>query len=477
MTSTPFSEPSYATLTSKFPCRAKQIRQLSLLVDPSLPNPPTIVVHGLTATGKSSVTAAVLSALNLPYAIIKSQECITTRHLLERTIGAVEDALAVANIPIPQGLQSTRCESISSLCVQLQDVLKQCPRFVLVLDGIDHQREAPSTLLPSLARFHESISNLTLLFILTHSSPTLFHRPGIPHIHFPPYTRPQSIHILSHDPPRIFPDGADLEDLPVWNHFLGTIWDVFGKTGARDLVSLRRAALTLWPAFVKPIVEGQFGTRDYTKLLVAQRRLLQGEAGLGDENMVTAEDVQPEEQNGEDEKEDNDKSEATTDQATTPIAAPKRTAYDLPFYSKYLLIAAYLASHNPPSSDMRFFSSDTTSRRRRRGALVDTSHGSQTMNSRTRAKLLRPHLPPSTFPLERMFAIFHAIVPDRVERTIDIATQVATLASLRLVVRATAGAGKDVLDRAGKWRVNVGWEFIRGLARTVGFEVEERVAD
>ena len=50
--------------------------------------------------------------------------------------------------------------------------------------------------------------------------------------------------------------------------------------------------------------------------------------------------------------------------------------------------------------------------------------------------------------------------------------QVATLVGLRLIVKAGAG-GMDVLDGAGgKWRVNVGWEIVRGVARGVGFDIE-----
>ena len=56
----------------------------------------------------------------------------------------------------------------------------------------------------------------------------------------------------------------------------------------------------------------------------------------------------------------------------------------------------------------------------------------------------------------------------------DVGMAMATLASLRLLVRvgATTGGG-DVLDRGGKWRVNVGWEVVRGLGRSIGVEVEE----
>ena len=56
----------------------------------------------------------------------------------------------------------------------------------------------------------------------------------------------------------------------------------------------------------------------------------------------------------------------------------------------------------------------------------------------------------------------------------DIGMAMATLASLRLLVRVGgAQAGGDPMDRGGKWRVNVGWEVVRALGRSMGIEVEE----
>lgn len=53
----------------------------------------------------------------------------------------------------------------------------------------------------------------------------------------------------------------------------------------------------------------------------------------------------------------------------------------------------------------------------------------------------------------------------------DVSMALATLSSLRLLVR--VGGGGDPLDRGGKWRVNVGWEVVRGLGRSMGIEVED----
>lgn len=122
------------------------------------------MVYGLEATGKSSITKAVLEAAaqsseqseagRLQYAIIKSAECITGRHLLEQTIGAIARATRWKG-PVP------RCENLAQLAFGIGHILEDwlhSRRFVIVFDGIDHQREAPATLLPALARLGETVS-------------------------------------------------------------------------------------------------------------------------------------------------------------------------------------------------------------------------------------------------------------------------------------------------------------------------------
>lgn len=139
-----------------------------------------IVLHGLEATGKSAITKTLLEELSNPstkgrtngvdghpddsqrYTVVKSAECISGRHLLEQTVGAVAKAVEWKD-------NIGRCENLAQLAVELGKLLggwataaeeekdggKQ--RFVLVFDGIDCQRDAPPTLLPALARLGEIV--------------------------------------------------------------------------------------------------------------------------------------------------------------------------------------------------------------------------------------------------------------------------------------------------------------------------------
>lgn len=157
------------------------------------------------------------------------------------------------------------------------------------------------------------------------------------------------------------------------------------------------------------------------------------------------------------------------------IAASDLTAL-LPIAARLLLLAAYLASHNATRHDLTLFSTYYHGRKRRRGGGFVANRGTpRTKHRKIARKLLGAH----AFVLERMMAILEAVrgewLPDgsavgAAGLDGDIGMAMATLASLRLLVRVGSG---DLMDRSGKWRINVGWEAIRGIGRSIGVEIEE----
>ena len=91
------------------------------------------------------------------HAVVSSRQCVTGRHLLERILtGCIGSLGASSEAAIDQSAYS-RCESLSALATHLQRLLQGRGKFVLALDGIDRQRDAPPTLFPALARFGEMV--------------------------------------------------------------------------------------------------------------------------------------------------------------------------------------------------------------------------------------------------------------------------------------------------------------------------------
>ncbi|KAK0673455.1 putative origin recognition complex subunit 5 [Cercophora samala] len=462
-------------ITKQFPCREPQIRALATLLNPSSAPCRNLVVYGTEATGKTAITTALLASLDgdsLRHVIVNSIECITARHLYETVVGKVAAALEWEAVP-------PRCESVSQLTVSLSKMLKYTERpdgfrFVLVFDGIDHQREAPHTLLPALARLSEIIPNLTTLFILTSPPPNNLLTTFTPHLHFPTYTKPEFISILSlTPPPPITPTTTPSETLDLYTRFIAAVHDSLSRSASRTLPSLTQACHTLWPKFTLPILNRTHTVKEFTKLIVLARVHFQDESLL-------------------------DPTLSLSPPSSSLTPNPVKTtdlANLLPTTARFLLLSAYLASHNPTKTDLTLFSTFHHGRKRRRGGfssgvgggVAGGGRGGRKKGSQHR-KIARKLLGAHAFVLERMLAIFMAVRTEwdpasrgRIRNGVveggeeevdnDVYMSIATLASLRLLVK--VGGGGDVTDLGGKWRVAVGWEVVRGLGRSVGVEVEE----
>ncbi|KAK7752927.1 hypothetical protein SLS62_005086 [Diatrype stigma] len=621
-----------STLVQSFPCREPQIRTLATLVHPRAAPTRNLVIHGAEATGKSAVTARLLAALHehaqpnadedpssaaavLDYAIVRSAECVTARHLFERAVAAVADAAGAydGDGTTPLSVPG-RCETLAALTVELSRILERHSgnhgnkkdrqvvadrdneggsndgrrrRFVLVFDGIDRQREAPPTLLPALARLSELIPNLTTIFILTSPSSPPLRLPGgssggVPTLHFPPYTKAEFLEIATRlvafrdsdsdsesDPPAptanttttttlpSLPNTTPQETADLWSRFAAAVHDALIRTaGPRTLPGLLRACRALWPRFTAPVAAGTHRAREFSRLLVAARVLFQDESvlqpGIGGLGLCAARRVAAatisttaaaaatavKTTAGTPARYTNTSSTggtatgAGTGTGASAISAGADLAALLPLTARLLLIAAYLASHNAPRHDQTLFSTWHHQRRRGRRGRKGGGPGSRgggggggggggrggasnrAGTKHQHRRIARKLLGPGAFVLERMVAIYVATrgewVDDddgnssddednnnrrygggKAEKTVvdgDVGMAIATLASLRLLVRVGGGSagggaggaggpgvgsGGADMDRGGKWRVNVGWEVIRALGRSMGVEVEE----
>lgn len=253
---------------------------------------------------------------------------------------------------------------------------------------------------------------------------------------------------------------------------------------------MRHASEALWPRFAAPILAGTHGPKEFSKLIVAARVHFQDERLLDPGIVGTTRTLPPPPPADTTTTIAASSTPAKSGQPPPPPLRPSRSsdlAALLPTTARLLLLAAYLASHNAARHDLTLFSTHHHGRRRRRGGGVNRP-ARRNMNGQHR-KIARKLLGAHAFVLERMLAIFAAVRrewdggDDHAEDKWEVATAagmdgdvgmaVATLASLRLLVRVGGAGGADVMDRGGKWRVNVGWEVVRGLGRSIGVEVEE----
>ncbi|KAH6678936.1 origin recognition complex subunit Orc5 [Plectosphaerella plurivora] len=483
----PPDEHVITSLQQRFPCRDSQIHTLSTLLDPYSAPCRNVVLYGTEATGKSSITEALLQSLSTPpttesddetplveHAILNSVQCITPRHLLERTLSAVADALRWES-------RRRTCETVAQLAVELSLMLKNAQRpdgwrFVLVFDSIDRQRDASAILLPALARLSESIPCLTCVFILTSPPAGFLRLSSAPHIYFPNYSKADFVRIMSLEPPETLSTTTPEDTAFLWPRFCGAVHDALTSAASRTLPSFRHACSVLWPRFTAPVLAATHGPREFSKLLIAGRAHFQDESLLNPGIISISRSlgtgaVTPNPQ------------PATSTTVVATASAPALVA-KLPTMARLLLLAAYLASHNAPKHDLTLFSTYHHGRRKRRGGGFAAPRQSGSRGNKHR-KISRKLLGAHAFALERMMAIFASMRNEwAAEKGLsagaagldaDVGMALSTLASLRLLVR--VGVAADPLDRGGKWRINVGWDFIRGVGRSMHIEVEDWLID
>jgi origin recognition complex subunit 5 len=277
----------------------------------------------------------------------------------------------------------------------------------------------------------------------------------------------------------IIPRPTAKETAELYSRFLSAVWDTFAKYAGRDILSFRRIAMTMWPRFTAPIRAGLYGPREFQRLLTSQRPLFR------DESLLTPSIVDTSPPSS---------STATTTPAqsllpTTTISKPSTntlaskhalTTPPLPYTSRILLIAAYLASYTPARLDTVLFAKSSGPTKKRRKNLGGNATKPRP-GTAARRKLNRKLLGPQAFVMERCLAIFWALREEasgggKAEAGgADILAAIAALGSLRLLGKTSKVA--DPLEGGCKWKVNVGWEVVRGVGRSVGIEVEEWIIE
>ncbi|UKZ82178.1 hypothetical protein TrVFT333_009962 [Trichoderma virens FT-333] len=505
MASLMFQLPDETILTPlyrQFPGRGSQIRSLASLLDTDAAPCRNLVIHGSEATGKSSVTKQLLVQLSqsnrapdsraatLVHATVNVARCISGRHFFESIIVAVTNALKAWNGSNDGEVSSQRCETLAQLAASLGVIFDEpqlkdgLTHFILVLDGMDKQRDPPPTLMPALARLCETIPCLTCVFIVTTPPAGFLRACPTSYLYFPPYTKSELIQILSLEPPlsisretstekEIHEATTDSELANLWTRFCAAVHDSLAQSAGRSLPSFKNSCHTLWPRFVAPIIAGTYSPQQFSKLLIAARPFFQDEAFLNPK--IVSPQTTGSEMSFDKSRQPATRGFTFTASVSTTLISQPLTGLTglLPTTARVLLLSAYLASHNAVRHDISLFSTSYNGRKRRRPGNNTNRANNRNKQRKISRKLLGAH----AFVLERLLAIFEAVRTEWIDSTAvisgpdgDIGMALATLASLRLLIRIGTG---DIMDRSGKWRINVGWEVMRGIGRGIGVNIEE----
>lgn len=348
-----------AALEPKFPCRETVISKLGELIgDCSESYPATIYLYGHSGTGKTSLVKAFLQQCQkqqkVKIAQLNAIECYTTKILLENVL---------------DGLASHQSESVQELHADnMLEFVEQLRRwhapggFLIAIDNAERLRDMDANVLPVLLRLQQ-LSGLNLCVLLMSQLPfeKYYNKTGLSEIitiHLAQYNKAETLRILSSDfeqvqcrllqqlqqeqPQRLEICQAALTQ-EFYSNYLNLFLSVFYKA-CRDLPELQLTARKCFSIYLEPVLDGSVECTDVSRLW----RHIAGPL----RSALTQIYMRIEKPLGETEIED---------QSVRKLAQ----SLELPYYGKYLLIAAFLASHNSAKQDKRLFVKNHGKQRKR----------------------------------------------------------------------------------------------------------------
>uniref|UniRef100_G3Q939 Origin recognition complex subunit 5 n=1 Tax=Gasterosteus aculeatus aculeatus TaxID=481459 RepID=G3Q939_GASAC len=420
-----YDEERLQRVCGQLPCRDVQAGMLlSLMGQPHQYSFPSIFIYGHRSSGKSHVMHVLLKELELPHAMVSCVECLSVAVLFEQVLLSFFGCDAASLLP--------RSPSLSDFVRVYRQQRSQRPaeqtRYI-VMEKAELLRDADANLLPALLRLQELVEDNVTVILLSEIVWDKF-RPNTGcfeplQLHFPDYSKAG-----------VSQDKHPSHSAEFYSSYINILLGVFYSV-CRDLRELRhlvRHTLTM-----KETDTHKLWRNIEPHLKKAMRTVyLREVSSLQWEQMQQME----EKDTG----------------AVRGLSA--HTHVELPYYSKFLLIAAYLASYNPARTDKRFFL-------KHHGKIRKTNFLKK--NEKTSNHLLGP----KPFPLDRLLAIFYSVVDSRVAPTASIFSQISSLVTLQLL---TQVSHDDQLD-APKYKCAVSMDFICAISRTVNFEIVQYLYD
>ncbi|XP_018802260.1 PREDICTED: origin recognition complex subunit 5 [Bactrocera latifrons] len=450
-------------LNERFHCRKKVLKSLTNLIGHSEEMlPAAIHIYGHTGTGKTTILKNFLnestrrSKNNLNVAYVNCVESYTSRILFENILEYINSDMA----------HDIKTENLKDFVEKLRRIQSQPEaQYIISLDNAERLRDMDANVLPSLLRLQQ-LSGLNICVILISQLPLekFYCKTSIDDpitIYFPQYTKSETLEILSADfknaqklmvallnrkKPENLSTKLEIVDTVTrefFNNYLNLFLGVFYKA-CRDLSELKITARKCFTFYMEPILDGTVSMSDVSRLW----RCIAGQLRTA-LTQVYIRNGQPE------------TPAVNNDKEILKVAQ----SLELPYYGKYLLIAAFIASYNSSKEDKRLFVKNHGKRRKRLQNVNANAKVTEKMNT---------YIGPKSFSVDRLLAIFYAILDEKVGLTCNLLSQISTLVNLKLL---TFVSGENVMDGTSRLQCTIGLEFVICISQVVGFNVRQYLSD
>lgn len=436
-------------LNATFPCRRHQIQQLyEFLGEADEPTLDSLFIHGGPATGKSTITAALLQRFAIQHVIINMVECYTTKILYETIL----NKFAGHKVDPGNGLPYARCDNMMDFVDTLRKIAetKKLDGSVLVLDGAEELRNMDANLLAAFLRLKELTGiEICVVFISELIFEKYYCKSNVTEpikVYFPQYNKEELLEIMSKDYEHALNLIANnttkpfMFDLQFYQNYLNVFLSVFYRA-CRDFSELRHMSRVNFPKYCQPIIDGVHRVDDSMALWRNVAPILKSSLEVLYLRI-------------------------SSDSCSARKPGTDRIAQslELPYYAKYLLIASYLASYNPAKDDKRIFMKYHGKTKKTMKDVKKKSKVSEMYNTQ---------LGPKLFSFDRLLAIFYSILDNKVGFNNNLLVQVSSLVELQLLTTASDSCSLD----GQKYKCNVNFDFVNTLSKMLGFNIRKYLSD
>lgn len=394
-------------ISEKYHCRQELIKELYKTLNENEDYPEAIYLHGISGTGKSAILKEFLTQINCKYVFINCIECYSYNILFETILNELFDhKLCAANNYNPY----VKCANMKSFLKEILKLDKE-DSYVIVLEQAEKLRDMEYNILPIFLRLQE-MTNLNICCVLVGMVcwEKFLPKTGLTDvitIHVPQYTDKELFDILIEDfgsvkeiiQNEIFEDEKKIEilkslDLEFYNKYLTILLHIFFPV-CRDLNELKKIARDCFIKYCEPVLNGTC-SKTNSKIIWEN---------IKDTLVATLNSVYV--------------------RINEPAYIKNNTTVqrlELPYYAKFLLIASFLASYNGVKEDKRLFMKHHGKKRKR----VQDIHKAKV------SEKMNLQIGPKSFTVNRLLAIFYAIIEEKLDWNVNLLTQVISSVSLKL---------------------------------------------
>ncbi|CAD1808434.1 Origin recognition complex (ORC) subunit 5 C-terminus family protein [Candida parapsilosis] len=503
---------------------------------------PCVLINGYKPIGKTLVVTEFLKTIQLNHTLIKCDECVSKQMLLQRCFTRIRRDGCDANGNDEEDGQSTLSKadevaltsSISdqfSTFVSSLETLFHATRYkshhVLVLDRFDQCLDNCTEFIAAFSKMRECstlVQNLSVIIVFSSGIPRQVVTLSNPLIEFEPYTEDQVVKILQNarlcqfQASSMARDDGEENDVPestkreFYNQYVKFVVDSYYSYTGSNMVMLQHLVVELWGKFIEPIQNGMFSIYEIVKVFKHNIDLFTNDKIISNSSVPDYKTLHDGDDDGErEEGQENGNGGVTTNDYGEPVGLGN--VQDLPYHSKFILLAAYLASYGNQRNDLHKYSKVKVVKYKKRASPKKMKRQKLNGGSNESAHLTRDDidsrmLTANYVDLERILAILSVIYQHSSQtlnqsdkndllylgdeiidlenkkqlekanftltKNIDLNLQIATLYSLGFLSKTN---NSDILAARIRWKCNLDWNMAEAIAKSIDFPIADFLDD